>query len=47
MRRWASGPLLTLVLLNPSTADVVKDNVLPTLVPRDKITKRERREKSA
>jgi len=29
------------------TADVVKDNVLPTLVPREKLAKRERREKSA
>jgi len=29
------------------TAEVVKDSVLPTLVPRDKLPKRERREKSA
>jgi ATP-dependent Clp protease ATP-binding subunit ClpX len=29
------------------TAEVVKDSVLPTLVPRDKFAKRERREKSA
>jgi ATP-dependent Clp protease ATP-binding subunit ClpX len=29
------------------TADVVKESVLPTLVPRDKFAKRERREKSA
>jgi len=29
------------------TADVVKDNVLPTLVPREKLAKRERRDKSA
>jgi ATP-dependent Clp protease ATP-binding subunit ClpX len=29
------------------TAEVVKDNVLPTLVPRDKLVKRERRERSA
>ncbi|MDN5769370.1 MAG: ATP-dependent Clp protease ATP-binding subunit ClpX [Microlunatus sp.] len=29
------------------TAEVVKESVLPTLVPRDKFTKRERREKSA
>jgi ATP-dependent Clp protease ATP-binding subunit ClpX len=28
-------------------ADVVKESVLPTLVPRDKFAKRERREKSA
>ena len=28
-------------------AEVVKDSVLPTLVPRDKFAKRERREKSA
>ena len=29
------------------TAEVVKDSVLPTLVPREKLAKRERREKSA
>ena len=29
------------------TAEVVKDNVLPTLVPREKLVKRERRERSA
>jgi ATP-dependent Clp protease ATP-binding subunit ClpX len=29
------------------TAEVVKDSVLPTLVPRDKLAKRERRERSA
>ncbi|SDT16940.1 ATP-dependent Clp protease ATP-binding subunit ClpX [Microlunatus soli] len=29
------------------TAEVVNDSVLPTLVPRDKLAKRERREKSA
>jgi ATP-dependent Clp protease ATP-binding subunit ClpX len=29
------------------TAEVVNDNVLPTLVPRNKMPKRERREKSA
>ena len=29
------------------TAEVVKDSVLPTLVPRDKFAKRERRERSA
>ena len=29
------------------TAEVVKDNVLPTLVPREKLPKRERRDKSA
>ncbi|MBA8796038.1 ATP-dependent Clp protease ATP-binding subunit ClpX [Friedmanniella endophytica] len=29
------------------TADVVNDNVLPTLVPREKLAKRERRDKSA
>ncbi|GAB3913778.1 hypothetical protein GCM10027613_05960 [Microlunatus endophyticus] len=29
------------------TEEVVKDSVLPTLVPRDKLPKRERREKSA
>src|SRR3954447_5054461 len=29
------------------TAEVVKDNVLPTLVPREKLAKRERRERSA
>ena len=28
-------------------ADVVKESVLPTLVPLDKFAKRERREKSA
>ena len=29
------------------TAEVVKESVLPTLVPREKLAKRERREKSA
>ena len=29
------------------TAEVVRDSVLPTLVPREKLAKRERREKSA
>ena len=29
------------------TAEVVRDAVLPTLVPRDKLVKRERRDKSA
>ena len=29
------------------TSEVVKDSVLPTLVPRDKLAKRERRERSA
>ncbi len=29
------------------TAEVVKESVLPTLVPREKLAKRERRDKSA
>ena len=29
------------------SAEVVKDSVLPTLVPREKLAKRERRDKSA
>jgi ATP-dependent Clp protease ATP-binding subunit ClpX len=29
------------------TAEVVKASVLPTLVPREKLAKRERRDKSA